>query len=504
MTLINTNKVNFKKFKKESYNEKFIIFLFSFLPISLILGNSAINSNILIIDLFFLLTCYHQKQWSWIRNKYFYFFIFIWIYLVINSIFSDNGAETFFDTIRKEIVNPKNDSIIRSVGFIKFIIFLFAVQYFFFNSKKIFNQIFLYWSIIIFVVLIDVVFERIGGFNLLGFKSPSPTRIVSFFKDELVVGGFMLGFSFLISGFLFNLTKSGKDSFTSFLNASGIIDRVTRFNLSSTVKKILPSTFFCLSIVCIYLSGERSNFIKALIIFSIILLLINDAYFYIKKKYIFLFVIIGLALVTLVSRNIYITQIQSYKKIIRSIDRTAESWNKCASMERINMEKCYEDTEQTHSLENFLAIPNYHEKLGHLRHFAHYEVAWQIIKDYPIFGVGNLQFRHICHNIKYYDTRILYTKQRCSTHPHQVHFEILSEQGIIGYLIIIFAIFNVLFNSFKVYRKTGDLIHLSSILFVLTFFIPLLPTGSFFSTFNGSIFWINFSLVHAFLNKPND
>ena len=233
MTLINTNKVNSKDFKEKFYSEIFVIFLFSFLPISLILGNSATNSNILIIDLFFLLTCYHQKQWSWIRNKYFYCFISIWIYLVINSIISENVAASLFDPIRKEIVYPKNDSIIRSVGFIRFIIFLFAVQYFFFNSKKIFDQIFLYWTVIIFIVLIDVVFERIIGFNLLGFKSPSSTRIVSFFKDELVVGGFILGFSFLISGFLFKLNKN------------------------DIVKKIFPSIFFCLSIICIYLSGER-------------------------------------------------------------------------------------------------------------------------------------------------------------------------------------------------------------------------------------------------------
>ena len=454
MTLTNTNKINLKSFKKESYNEKFIIFLFSFLPISLILGNSAINSNILIIDLFFLLTCYRQKQWSWIRNKYFYFFISIWIYLVINSIISENVAVSLFDPIRKEIVYPKNDSIIRSVGFIRFIIFLFAVQYFFFNSKKIFNQIFLYWSIIIFVVLIDIVFEHIFGFNLLGFESPSSKRIVSFFKDELVVGGFILGFSFLISGFLFKLTKN------------------------DTVKKILPSIFFCLSIICIYLSGERSNFIKALIIVSIILLLINDAYFYIKKKYIFLFIIIGLTLVTLISKDIFSIQIESYKKIIRSADHT-------------------------HDLNKFLSTPTYYEKFGHLRHFAHYEVAWQIIKDYPIFGVGNLKFRHICHNKKYSNDKINYTNERCSNHPHQVHLEILSEQGIIGYLIIIFTVFSILFDSFRIYRKTGDLIHLSSILFVLIFFIPLLPTGSFFSTFNGSIFWINFSFVHAFLSKPD-
>jgi len=457
MTIINTNKLNFKNFKKLSYNEKFIIFLFSFFPISLILGNSAINSNIIIIGLFFLLTCYRQKQWSWIRNKYFYFFISIWIYLVINSIISENVAESLFDTIRKEIIYPKNDSIIRSVGFIRFIIFLFAVQYFFFNSKKIFNQIFLYWSIIIFVVLIDVVFERIFSFNLLGFESPTSKRVVSFFKDELVVGGFILGFSFLISGFLFKLTKNDK------------------------VKKIFPNIFFCLAIICIYVSGERSNFIKALIVVSIILLLINDAYFYIKKKYIFLFIIIGLTFVTLISKDTYAIQIESYKKIIRS-----------------------RSVGDIHSLNVFLSTPTYYEKLGHLRHFAHYEVAWQIIKDYPIFGVGNLKFRYICHNEKYSNTKILYTHERCSNHPHQIHLEILSEQGIIGYLIIIFIIFNILFNSFKIYRKTGDLIHLSSILFVLTFFIPLLPTGGFFNTFNGTIFWLNFSFVHAFLTKPKE
>jgi len=35
------------------------------------------------------------------------------------------------------------------------------------------------------------------------------------------------------------------------------------------------------------------------------------------------------------------------------------------------------------------------------------------------------------------------------------------------------------------------------------FIIPLLPSGSIFSTFNASIFWINFSVAHAFLNKTN-
>ena len=147
---------------------------------------------------------------------------------------------------------------------------------------------------------------------------------------------------------------------------------------------------------------------------------------------------------------------------------------------------------------------NVYKRYGHIRYFAHYDTAWQIFKDYPFFGIGNSKFRYICHNEKYFNTEIKFTYERCSNHPHQVHLEILSEQGVIGYLIIIFTIFNVLYNSFKVYRKTGDITHLSSILFVLIFFIPLLPSGSIFSTFNASIFWINFSLAHAFLNKPNE
>ncbi len=221
MTLINTNKINYNNSKKAYLDEKFIIYLFSFLPISLIWGNAAINLNIIIIDLFFIFTCYHQKKWLWIKNKYLYFFIFIWIYLIINSIISAKiitiGMPNFttgtFDSITNQKVYPQKESIIRSVGFVRFVIFLFAVQYFFINLKKVFNKIFLYWTVIIFIVLIDVVFERIIGFNLLGFESPSSHRIVSFFEDELIVGGFILGFSFLISGYLFKSAKNNQKKY---------------------------------------------------------------------------------------------------------------------------------------------------------------------------------------------------------------------------------------------------------------------------------------------------
>ena len=186
-------------------------------------------------------------------------------------------------------------------------------------------------------------------------------------------------------------------------------------------------------------------------------------------------VIVAIILSTLISENIFTRQIHFLRNIGIATDREYVGKFKDAS---------------------------FYEKYGHIRHVAHFDAAWNIFKDYPIFGVGNSKFKFVCHDEKYWNDKIHFTGERCSNHPHQVHLEILSEQGIVGYLIIIFAIFHVLFNSFSVYKKTRNITHLSSILFVVAFFIPLLPSGSFFSSFNGAIFWINFSLVHAFLNEP--
>ena len=120
-----------------------------------------------------------------------------------------------------------------------------------------------------------------------------------------------------------------------------------------------------------------------------------------------LLVIIGILVPTILSKDVYFRQIGLFKRIGQYYDGTAV------------------------------------EKFGHIRHFAHYDTAWQIFRDYPIFGVGNSKFRYVCHDKKYFDAEIRFTYQRCSNHPHQVHFEILAEQGMLGYLIIIFSIFHV-------------------------------------------------------------
>ena len=76
----------------------------------------------------------------------------------------------------------------------------------------------------------------------------------------------------------------------------------------------------------------------------------------------------------------------------------------------------------------------------------HYLTGLEIFKKYPIFGSGMKTFRIECRNVdikNYYTTPNLLNNNstdliynnKCNTHPHQIYFEILSELGLIGFLL---------------------------------------------------------------------
>ena len=453
MTFVISKEKGFIYDKKNFLFEKLLFYFLSLFPISFILGNAATNINIIIIDLSFLIICLYKKKWSWLKDKYFLFIFVIWIYLIINSITVNIADETL--NFIKDF--SRFDSLIRSFAFIKWIILIFAVEHLFLNNKKSINQIFYFWSIIIIVVLFDVIFEKIFGFNTLGYKSPNPERIVTFFKDEMVVGGFLLGFSFITTSFL--LKNSDK----------------------SFIKKLFSNLFLILSIVCIYLSNERSNFIKTIIIFSCFLFFVKNHYFLFKKKYILLFLIFAILTSSLIFKSTYYNYYLTFKRLELTL---------------LNIDYSL-ITPEHYAIKN---NKSFFDRFDRIVYASHYYSAWEIFKDYPIFGVGNKNFRLICKDNKYANIKL--SPKRCFTHPHQIHFELLSELGIVGYLLIIFFIIYTLVNSTKVYFKSNDVTLLVTSLFVLTHMLPLLPSGSFFATGNAP-FWINFSILHVFLNKTN-
>jgi len=63
------------------------IVLISFLPIFIIVGSGALNTIIIILDLFFLVTIIKNKDISIFKNKFFYLILGLWFYLLINLFF---------------------------------------------------------------------------------------------------------------------------------------------------------------------------------------------------------------------------------------------------------------------------------------------------------------------------------------------------------------------------------------------------------------------------------
>ena len=235
------------------------------------------------------------------------------------------------------------------------------------------------------------------------------------------------------------------------------------FSLSYLIKKKVNIFVICASILVIisisFFIGERSSFIR--LFFSIIVFTFIVINLHFLKK-ILLFSVLISFMVIFLSFN------ETYK--YRYIDQFKKIYSK-------------------DGISFFLKETTYGK---------HYEVALKIFKEYPLFGVGIKNFRLESFNKKYQPDD---TWTGGSTHPHQIHYEFLSETGIFGYFCFLVFIFGSLYISIKSYIKNKNLYQLSGILFVISTLIPLLPTGSFLTTFFSSIFWLNYALMVSFSKK---
>ena len=57
-------------------------------------------------------------------------------------------------------------------------------------------------------------------------------------------------------------------------------------------------------------------------------------------------------------------------------------------------------------------------------------------------------------------------------------------------------------DNLKKTNLSKNIFHYAALIYLIIFFIPLLPGGSIFSSFNGSNFWIIFSIANL-INKKN-
>ena len=88
------------------------------------------------------------------------------------------------------------------------------------------------------------------------------------------------------------------------------------------------------------------------------------------------------------------------------------------------------------------------------------------------------------------DNSLRFDLPSCTTHPHQLYNELLSEHGLIGSLIILTLILITIVNRIRKHDLSN--LNLVSLLYLITVFIPILPSGSFFTSYTSALFWLNF------------
>tara|TARA_E500000178_G_scaffold46475_1_gene41717 strand:- start:2415 stop:3371 length:957 start_codon:yes stop_codon:yes gene_type:complete len=310
---------------------------------------------------------------------------------------------------------------------------LFVKEIFNFNSEGgiLFEKISKFWTILFFIVTIDIIFEVIFGYNTLGFTSYLDGRIASFFGDELVVGSFYHFFALIVLSFFI------KNKYPNLLIISLII--------------LIISTGFMI--------GERANFIKlffSILVFSFFTLKINLT----KKIGIFGLTLLIIGAVFYLNDNL--------------------------------RERYYNQISDINSLKGF------EKYFKESQYGAHQNTAYEIFKDNILFGVGLKNFRTESKKSIYENPDYFKTNERQATHPHQIHLELLSELGLMGYISFLILMFFSIMVSAKNYSKEKNPYQLCTLVYILSCLIPLIPSGSLFSTFFGGIFWFSFGLMISF------
>ena len=403
----------------------YFLFLFSFIPISIIIGPAISLVNILLIDISFIFLIFFKKDFSFLSNKTIKLIILLCLYLIFNSILAKDFSMSAY----------------RNLGFIRFGILFMAFNYFFYN-KDFVNRVLVIWTLTLSFLSLDTYLESISGTNMLGYGEAYGARIVSFFKDEPIVGSYINGFYLIIIGFLFYLNNQ-------------ILNKYKYIILIFTI-------FF---ITAIILTGERSNSIKAILGFFLFYFL-NDHFKFKEKILSFLLLVLIFIFLLNTSSVLKSRYIGQFFKPIISFFQT----NNEISIERETNKNVY---------------------------IALYQSGFEVFKKYKIFGVGNKNYRvETCSNKKN-------PKYFCSTHPHQLYFEFLAEHGIVGTVILIFILFSLILSKIKIILGSKNYLQLGCLTFLLSSFIPLLPSGAFFADYNLTIFWINLSIMYAVGNKTN-
>ena len=104
-------------------------------------------------------------------------------------------------------------------------------------------------------------------------------------------------------------------------------------------------------------------------------------------------------------------------------------------------------------------------------------------------------------------TKLNLPNRVCTSHPHNYYLELLNDTGILGSLILLFAIFILIKN--KIYNLRNftfkEKVFLCSVVvLLLTEFFPIRSSGGFFNTNNSSFIFLLLGFLSGLKNLKKE
>ena len=335
-----------------------------------------------------------------------------------------------------------------SIFHFRYVLFSIAVFFFFekYSHIKLNKNLLLsVFSMIIVILLFDSFFQFFVGENIFGQKLFN-YRVSSFFGDDLILGSYLVRLLPIIFWYLFYL------------------------KINVNLNKVYFTTFFSIYFIAIYLSGERTSFVLFLGLILLSLIFISE----LRNILIRSTLILSIFIILLAIFNFGKTDIthrmfgKTYKQVIIQ-ENKIEKKNNFASI--------------------FKAV-----RVFSIDHQGHLVLAKNLFIENPVFGVGPKGFRQYCRDVKYNPEEGI-----CSTHPHNILAQTLSELGLIGiFFYLIFVFFLIKYSLIARTKKINNLNSSSFLIISIGLIIhlfPLLPSGNFFNNWISSFIYFKIGLL---------
>ena len=429
---------NFKFYNKNNYI--ILNILFSLIPLSYIIGNFAVNLNVLFIIVFSLI----------IYNKKIFKSNLELIDKIILSFFALALFSAIINTIETISSDHDNSTFLKTILFFRYLLLYFILKYLIENDKIYFKWFFISSLICTLFVSFDIFYQFAFSQDIFGIKPLHPSKLSGPFGDELVAGGYIHKFS------LFGIFV------------------LPFFKLKKSYLSLILSTLFLIYMTAIILSGNRMPLV--LFLLSIFLIILFEKK---TRKYLPISLIVVSSVIFVIYKN---------NSIVKdSFDSFFDN-----STDIINVFVIENITKSSKIPEK--RIPIYYQE------FKTSYGTWMMNK---YIGGGIKSFRHNCPKRKILSHNERTTCNMHPHNYYLEILTDLGIIGlIISCLIFIITIYNSLIKNY--FLKQTKVINIISVPFIFVFIseiFPLRTSGSFFTTSTSTFIFILIAVIITLSKK---